>query len=213
MIKTDKIITNFVDDYPSDNYPSFIDRNPINLEKGLQSFTFYLPSDPNSVYKVISVMDSWEDEPIIQYLSLCMEFKNSYFPKIYSVNYYKVNGKVGGDFIIVHMERLFDYFNFESFYRSELIRIGLDYYKLNFEDLDASSEQFSEYMRIEFGKIEELINVIKDEELKFALVLLKDLFKEFGPDLEFKNIMVRDDHGDKHLVLTDPISPHPVHYT
>ena len=41
MIKTDKIITNFVDDYPSDNYPSFIDRNPINLEKGLQSFNFY----------------------------------------------------------------------------------------------------------------------------------------------------------------------------
>jgi hypothetical protein len=181
------------------------------IGSGYQALVYESSKHPNSVVKIIPI--TGENDPTYQFLRLCVNSKNPYFPKIYSYKTYNTKKLTPDD--LEYLKNSYDDFYLSGpgyinakyllFIVVEKLEHSDDIIKL-LQDVglpltDDDYVAVQSYFHTKAAR-KSVMNYTTDINFKNALRHLEPLFANYNPDLHIDNFMVRN---DGHLVINDPV--------
>lgn len=164
---------------------------------GLQSKAMY-HSPSRSVVKHTN-MHMQQEDPSYQFLRLALQHQdNPYFPKVHKIKGYDINGRTTQT--VSKMERLYPmaWDDVKKF----LTVLGIDPHPYgSFDTIGLNNSIYANFKKPEWRV--KYASRSPDANFKKALRLLEPLFRHYGPDMHFDNVMVR---GNGEIVLLDPVT-------
>jgi hypothetical protein len=161
----------------------------------------YLHEPSGKVVKV-SILYNKEQDPIYQFIRMCLKHQdNPHFPTIYSVKQYPDDNN--GMRLIITMEQLYqmDWDDIKTYVKM----LGID--PNDWSQFDKLT--LSRHVRDLLGKTNvrhKIYKMTSDPSLKQAMKLLEPLFRNYGADMHFDNVMIRRTSSGPQLVFMDPVT-------